>query len=307
MNTLNECPVCHNPADGAKMVHTYDHGHQAQGIKGYNFETTLVACRSCDHVFTNPQPTWEELAPAYGAGTMYQEHHGESGFDFKKVDSLIARSFDGTYFNHIPVVKGGRYLDVGSGDGLLVAGMARLGMLAEGVEPRADAVEECRKAGLKVTVGTLEDAHFPDDSFDCMSLNHVLEHVPDPVALIRECRRVLKPGGTLMVGVPNYRSLLFGVVGWTWIGLDPPRHLHQFHDKSLRSVFEQAGLRVESIESESLLDFVEAELSRWLRYRAFVPRRLTLKTHATRPIAALLTRRGNASLRGESLVIRGVK
>lgn len=299
MITLEECPACGGAVNDARFVHRF---MTAPPRDEPRLQTILVRCSRCGHVFSNPQPSWNELAPFYGGGSMYENHHGDKGFDFDKVERLIANKFDGSRFNHIPVIKGGRYLDVGSGDGLLVAGMARLGMESHGVEPRADAVAACRAVGLDVREGTLEEAQFPNDYFDCMSMNHVLEHVPAPVTLLHECRRVLKPGGEFVVGVPNYRSMLFGLVGWMWLGLDPPRHLHQFGEETLRLVAERAGLTVKAVVSESLPEFVEAELARWLRRWARAPMRLTLKTKVARPLASLLARRGNNSGRGEALV-----
>jgi len=307
MIQLSECPICRGPLAGAKVLYLYKGGTYGDNPAGAPYDTTFVECPTCRHVLSNPQPTWEELAPVYSSKTQFDYQHAGNAYDAEKVDRLIAKRYDGKYFNHVPVVPGGRYLDVGSGDGSNVAALGKLGMLAEGVEPRAAAAEYCRAGGLNVRTGTLEEATFPDDSFDCLSLNHVLEHVPEPIDLIRECRRVLKPGGTLFVGVPNFRALMRNVVGKTWIGLDPPRHLHQFQEDSLRSVFEKAGMRVESIESESLTEFVELELSRWARLHAKIPMRLTLKTAALRPLAAYLTRKGNATGRGESLAARAIK
>lgn len=180
--------------------------------------------------------------------------------------------------------------------------MARLGMQAEGVEPAGAAVERARSLGLTIVHGMLADAHYPDASFDSLSLYHVLEHAPDPVALLAECRRILKPGGEMVVGVPNYESLVRGLVGWVWSAYDLPRHLHHFTAESLGQAARRAGLEVVSIGSESLPEHVEAELAGWLRRRAKVPLRLTMATHLTRPLARSLARRGNASGRGEALV-----
>lgn len=299
MVDLQVCPLCKHSATGARQLHTFK-----SEVNRTRLQTTLVRCESCNHVFCDPQPTWEEVAPFYGQGTFYEVQNAANRFDFEAVEQLIALRYDDATkrFNHVPVHSGGRYLDVGSGGGLMVAAMQRLGMEAEGVELRADAVAYCRAAGLNVRCGNLPDAQFPPDTFDCMSLNHVLEHVPDPIDLLIECRRVLKPGGELVVGVPNYRSLLFQIVGWGWLGIDQPRHLHQFTDETLRLAGEKAGFRVEEMTSESLCKFVEPELARWLRTKAFVPMTLILKMRTVYPLASYLTRKGNATGRGESLV-----
>jgi 2-polyprenyl-3-methyl-5-hydroxy-6-metoxy-1,4-benzoquinol methylase len=291
--------LCEHSTAGARQVHAFN-----CRLNGSRLQIKLVECESCKHVFANPQPSWEEVAPFYGQGTFYEVQNAATRFDFDAVDRLIASTHDQARrrMNHVPVHPGGRFLDVGSGGGLMVAAMQRLGMQAEGVEPRADAVAYCRAAGLTVRCGDLAAAQFPPDTFDCMSVNHVAEHVPKPIELLAECQRVLKPGAELVVGVPNFRSLVFRIVGWDWQGLDPPRHLHQFTAETLRLAGEKAGFRVEEIASESICRFVEGELAEWLRHKVFVPRTLTLKTHAAHPLAWYLTHRANATGRGDALV-----
>ena len=219
------------------------------------------------------------------------------------MDRLLARKHRGDRLNHARVVPGGKYLDVGCGLGEMVAGMARLGMEAEGVEPSPAAVDRVQSIGLKIHLGTLHDAQFPDSRFDSISLYHVLEHTPNPVAILAECRRILNPRGEIVVGVPNFASLVRSLVGCTWSAYDLPRHLHHFCQSSIRSVAARAGLTVVAMETESFSEHVEGELAMWARRRLKVPARLTLKTGVTRPLAAYLAKKGNASGRGESIVV----
>ena len=230
-------------------------------VNGIRLRTTLVQCEECGHIFNNPQPTWRKspLSTVPAPGTKSRIPQTES--HFKAVDQMIVSRMDTASgrLDHVPVILGGRFLDVGSGKGFMLAAMQRLGMEAEGIEPRSDAVAQCQAAGLKVRCGTLHDVHFPSYTFDCMNLTHVLEHVPDPVDLLSECRRILKSGGELVVSVPNFRSLVFGIVGWGWLGIDPPCHLHQFTIETLRLAGERAGFRVEDVCSESNCEFVEMD------------------------------------------------
>ncbi len=177
------------------------------------------------------------------------------------------------------------------------------GWTAHGVEPSEAAVRRAREIGLNVQLGMIHDAGYPDRTFDSVSLYHSLEHTPDPVAVLAECRRVLKPAGEIVVGVPNFGSLVRPLVGWSWSAYDLPRHLHHFSQSSIRSAAARAGLFVTAMETESLPEHVELELVTWLRRRLKVPARLTLKTRAARPVAAYLANKGNASGRGESIVV----
>ena len=295
MIDLPGCPACGAPTSDSREIIRKDVQHG----DGPKLSTRVVEC-GCGHAFINPQPTWEELSPFYET-----DYHvfADQVPDAANVDRLLATKLRGDRLNHARVVPGGKYLDVGCGLGEMVAGMARLGMEAEGVEPSKAAVDRAKSLGLKVHLGMLHDAQFPDSTFDSVSLYHVLEHTPNPVAILTECRRILNPGGEIVVGVPNFGSLVRSLVGWTWSACDLPRHMQHFCQSSIRCVAGRAGLTVEAIQTESLPEHVERELATSLRRRLKVPARLTLKTGATRPLAAYLANKANASGRGESIVV----
>jgi SAM-dependent methyltransferase len=117
-----------------------------------------------------------------------------------------------------------------------------LGWDAQGqeVDPKA-AAEARRISGVPVHLGRLEDAEFPDDSFDAITMNHVIEHVYDPVSLLQESRRILRIAGTLVITTPNVDSYGHDRFGATWRGLEPPRHLHLFSQRTLHQAALQAG------------------------------------------------------------------
>jgi 2-polyprenyl-3-methyl-5-hydroxy-6-metoxy-1,4-benzoquinol methylase len=295
MQHLQYCPACDSPAGTAKNISTF-HSYQ----KNTFLETQLVEC-SCGHVFTNPQPSRNELAPFYDV-----DYHvfADAKLDTATIDRWITSRLRDGRFNHLKVLPGGRYLDIGCGLGKMVAAMSRLGMKAQGIEPSPIAAQKAREAGLQIYCGLLDDAKLDGESFDCISMFHVLEHVPDPVSVLRECCRLLKAGGELVIGVPNYNSLVLSLVGSSWSALDQPRHLHLFREDSMRQVASRANLRVAAIDTESLVEHVESELANWLRVRMLVPRRLTHATKIARPLARRLASVGNRSGRGEAIVAR---
>ena len=238
---LSACPACGAPAGDSREINRTDVRHG----NGPPLSIRLIEC-GCGHVFINHQPTWEELSPFYQ--TDYHVFADPVPLAVG-VERLLARKHRGDRLNHALVVPGGRYLDVGCGIGEMVAGMARLGMEAEGVEPSQAALNRAQSLGLKIHLGMLHNAQFPDARFDSLSLYHVLEHTPDPVAILAECRRILKPSGEIVVGVPNFESLVRSLVGWTWSAYDLPRHLHHFCQSSIRSVAARAGLIVAAMEN----------------------------------------------------------
>jgi SAM-dependent methyltransferase len=135
----------------------------------------------------------------------------------------------------------GALLDVGAGSGWLVEQMAARGWRAEGVDFDASAVGLARERGLRIRLGGLAEQRFAAASFDAVTMSHSIEHVPDPVAVLAEASRILRPGGRLAVATPNSRSLLHRRFGEHWFALDPPRHLHLFNRPALERALRAAG------------------------------------------------------------------
>jgi 2-polyprenyl-3-methyl-5-hydroxy-6-metoxy-1,4-benzoquinol methylase len=138
-------------------------------------------------------------------------------------------------------VEGGRLLDVGCGSGDFLAFMQQLGWRVEGVDFDAKAVKNAAAKGVHARVGSLESQKFPESTFDAVTMSHFIEHVHDPRNLLRECWRILKPGGHLVAVTPNTGSFGHRLYGDCWMHLDPPRHLHLFNVNTLRSLAEAAG------------------------------------------------------------------
>jgi SAM-dependent methyltransferase len=149
--------------------------------------------------------------------------------------------------------QGRRLLDVGSGSGDFLLRMRARGWNVLGVEPDPVAAAAARDKDLDVRDGMLADAEFPDDTFDAIVLSHVIEHVHDPVALLRECGRVLRPGGVLVLMTPNLTSVGHRRFGADWRGLEPPRHLHVFSANALSACVRAVGLRVAEVRTSARL------------------------------------------------------
>lgn len=158
-----------------------------------------------------------------------------------------------------------RVLDVGCGSGVLLARMKSLGWEVQGVEVDPGGVAAARARGVSVHQGQLADAKFPVNHFDAVHSAHVIEHVHDPVALLRECFRILKPGGRLVILTPNTASFGHQHFGSAWLNLDPPRHLILFNQATLRRAAEQQGFVVERLDSTVRCAWVYGTLSRLIR------------------------------------------
>ncbi|PTL58653.1 class I SAM-dependent methyltransferase [Paraconexibacter algicola] len=139
-----------------------------------------------------------------------------------------------------------RVVDAGAGRGRFVAAARAAGYDATGVEPTARGVDmAASRYGVALVRAAIEDAPVPAASVDAVSLWHVLEHVDDPAATLRTLRSWLRPGGVLLLGVPNLASWQARIGGDRWWHLDLPRHRTHFTTTGLRALLRREGFTVE--------------------------------------------------------------
>jgi SAM-dependent methyltransferase len=145
-----------------------------------------------------------------------------------------------------------RIIDVGCATGDLLQGVRKRGNSnVLGIEPNRHAAELARRrCGIEVFNGMLEHARLPDLSVDVALLSHVIEHLPSPSGTMAELFRLLRPGGSIVLWLPNADSLAARVLREWWIGFDAPRHLHTFSVETLSRLLEQHGFAVQSVEHE---------------------------------------------------------
>jgi SAM-dependent methyltransferase len=140
---------------------------------------------------------------------------------------------------------GGRLLDAGAAGGAFVLEAREAGFAAQGIEPAPAFARHARETlGVDVRDGRLEDLAGAGETWDVITLWHVLEHVPDPVGALRILRDVLAPGGVVVLEVPNVDSTAARMLGVGWTHLDPEAHVSHFGPATLRVALERAGLRV---------------------------------------------------------------
>ncbi len=169
----------------------------------------------------------------------YRYTHLKAPFLLKPL-ALIISLF--SYKSLIPYIPDARGLDIGCSNGQYINSMNALGWHFEGVEFNAKAVDLCRKAGIKVVHGELKSAGFEENSFDIITARHLIEHIPDPDALVKEISRILKPGGYLLIITPNTRAFCRKWFGLNWFPDEIPRHLILFNLKSLNMLVSKYNL-----------------------------------------------------------------
>ncbi len=216
-----------------------------------NWQFPVVKCRKCGLTFVNPRPGSDKLSD------YYKNHIAHDLTRQKTIpDESEILKHEWRYravMNNKP--EGHKILDVGSGDGTFLKLMEMRGWDVTGVETESAPAEYARKVlGLKIFDGDLEIVQFPDDSFDVVTFYQVLEHVPDPLKTLKEAYRILAPGGTLIVNIPNISTAAFWIFGKHYYYLQIPLHLFFFSPATLSAMSESVGYRVKNIAFSSSFD-----------------------------------------------------
>ncbi|MBU1147869.1 MAG: class I SAM-dependent methyltransferase [Candidatus Omnitrophica bacterium] len=196
------------------------------------FYERLVRCKQCGLIYISPRPRRELIINGYSSAQDRQYVSQERGrtVTFKNCLKIIKRLSDK-----------GKLLDIGAASGIFVKVAKDAGYQACGVEPSLWMCKIAKERyGVSVFPGTLEAAGFKDDSFDIITMWDVLEHVPDPMKTLKDVKRVLKPGGLLIVNYPRIDDPLARIFGRKWWFLLSV-HLFYFTPKTLLAYMEKLG------------------------------------------------------------------
>ncbi len=132
-----------------------------------------------------------------------------------------------------------KLLDVGCGNGGFVKSLDAHLFDAYGLEPVKEAVEDAKKAGLQVTQGNILFGSLTPEQFDVITLWHVFEHIKDPVLALQRIHTLLRPGGIVVMALPNTNSLACRLGKKYWFHLDSPRHLWLYNEKNIKTLLEE--------------------------------------------------------------------
>lgn len=211
------------------------------GIPG---EFKLVRCMRCGLLYMNPQLTPSELEAYYP--NDYEPHVGSQEQRLGWLRRLDYNyGIEKRYRAIMRYIETGRMLDVGCGTGAFLDGMRERGWEVEGIEPGVRAASYAREElGLEIHNTTLETAQLEPASLDLVTMWNVLEHLSDPLQGLHRIRATLRPGGLLVVAIPNLDSYDQALFGHHWAGYDLPRHLFAFPASTMERMVLAAGFEV---------------------------------------------------------------
>jgi len=176
----------------------------------------------------------------------------------------------------------GKLLDVGCGNGSFLEQMQELGWDVYGVEPDGKAAESAKQrlaCPEKIFHGFLENAGFNNGQFDVITMSHVIEHLPDPILTLKECRRILRLDGQLVVTTPNAEGLGKKIFKRNWRGWEPPRHLFLFNKEALRKCALDAGFKTAKVAPHATTAF-DIWRAGWLPNKAGVEKHGQKPSHS---------------------------
>lgn len=214
----------------------------------------IVRCVACSQMATTPRLREADLP------NLYSTYYPRRGVDYEAIEreanlvtrpgAALRRWLDGcTHQGHYLAKPGDRVLDIGSGSCISLLELHNLGAIAFGVEADPNVAAIAAHFDLNVHIGSIHDTPFPGQSFDLITLNQVIEHVPDPAALLTTVRDRLAPGGTLVLSFPNAGSLARRLSGSRWINWHVPYHQHHFNRRSITLLAKHNGYRVSHVRS----------------------------------------------------------
>lgn len=293
---IGHCPLC--GAKERKLLH--------QGLTDILFycapgKWTLHQCQNCDAAYIDPRPSITSMHLAYRTyythnpvrdisianlplvqritrylGNGYRNWKYGTSFQPSTILGVVAaylapdlkKSIDVSY-RYLPRAGGGkRVLDVGFGGGIFLEKALALGWDVAGADPDPLSVKNANSRGLNARQGGIEAFSDQLESFDLITISHVIEHVHDPVATLRLAYKLLKPGGRLWLDTPNIDSFGYALYREHWLGVDSPRHLVIFGWDSMRLALKKSGFNSPKYINRSSAALGIFPLSKQVRHHA---------------------------------------
>jgi SAM-dependent methyltransferase len=201
-----------------------------------------VRCRQCGLIYINPRPDPQTIGQYYPTdyAPYFLAVEDEPSWWQRFNRRLALRKRLRLVQRQLP--RPGHVLDVGCATGSFLVALRSAGWQVQGIEFNPQAADYARRRhGLEVVTGTLADGHFPDSQYDLVIFWDVLEHVHHPRQTLSEAARITKPGGWLLLVLPNPDSLEARWFGQYWAGWDTPRHLYVYSRDVLRRLLSETG------------------------------------------------------------------
>lgn len=240
---MHTCPWCENPTEKTVLE-----------LKDYFLsqeDFQIMECPHCGLRFTTPRPNPEVIGKYYQSEDYYSHQKNNKGLVPRIYEFVKSFNIKHKASMAIGGLAPGRLLDIGCGVGDFLVQVKKHGWEVQGIELSDDAKNIAeQRLGFRPK-GPSDYALFEDHSFDVISLWHVLEHIDDLHFQTKEILRLLKPGGRLIIALPNFQSFDCQYYKEKWAAWDVPRHLNHFAPDVLRKMFNSIGFQ--TIDTQKLI------------------------------------------------------
>lgn len=245
----NSCGAC-GAAEMRTLFHATDRLYRTTD-KSF----LVVECSRCRLIRLYPKPRPEELATYYPADYWHSDQGGAITGLEQFYRRLVSRDHTRFLERAVKDAGGGLVMDVGCGGALLLRMLREAGHKVVGLDFSLDAAAIAwGQNGVPAFCGSLTQAPLRDGSVAVLSMFHVLEHLYEPHEYLAVAHRLLKPGGRLVIQVPNAASWQFLIFGENWNGVDVPRHLHNFKLSDINVLLDRSGFEPVRFKHFSLRD-----------------------------------------------------
>ena len=236
----SNCPICGSDDLHFKLK-TFDYTVSAK-------EFEIWQCENCTLRFTQNIPDNDSIGKYYQSDNYISHTNIKKGFinNLYHLVRSITLGNKRRLILSLTGLKKGKLLDIGAGTGSFVHFMKINGWNITGLEPDESARMQAQTVN-KIQLQTPENFFLlPEESFDVITMWHVLEHVHDLHEYLEQLKKLLKPYGKIFIAVPNYTSFDATFYKSYWAAYDVPRHLYHFSPQSLRNLFSKHGFELQS-------------------------------------------------------------
>ena len=235
-----KCPWCNS-----------EKAHKHLELKDYfltqeDFE--IWVCEDCGLLYTSPRPAPEKIGDYYKSEAYYSHQENKIGLIPRIYESVKKVNLKHKVNLAIGGLEKGKLLDIGCGVGDFLQQIESKGWQCTGIEPSEDAAKIAKKR-IQATIYKPEEIDtLIDETYDVITMWHVLEHVDDLRTEVEHLFRLLKKGGRLVIALPNYKSYDATYYQDKWAAYDVPRHLNHFDKQTMANIFNTKGLKIKNIE-----------------------------------------------------------
>jgi 2-polyprenyl-3-methyl-5-hydroxy-6-metoxy-1,4-benzoquinol methylase len=258
------CPVCGN-ASLKKSLHCTDYS-----LTQEQFE--IIECPNCTLRVTSPIPSADKIAPYYNFTNYISHTDINEGWMNKLYHKVRKRTLTQktNWIQSLFTGFKGNILDIGAGTGAFANAMQVKGWKVTALEP--DEITRTRaKENYNLELLPIEVLYnLPENSFDVITLWHVLEHVHDLNGYFKAVHKLLKPNGRLIIAVPNYTSFDARYYQSYWAAYDVPRHLYHFTPKSMAVLSNKYRFKIQETKPMWFDSFYVSLLSEKYRKSGYV-------------------------------------